>query len=84
MRRGKASHILKEMYNFGTNRKFDEFADFIAIHYAFTQRRDTKYWEDIFNKDWLINWNCVDHINYVSNPQKRLIGTHKIYDYYMG
>ena len=22
------------------------------------------------------------HINYVSNPQKRLIGTHKIYDYY--
>ena len=30
----------------------------------------------------MINWNCVDHINYVSNPQKRLIGTHKIYDYY--
>ena len=42
------------MYNFGTNRKFDEFADFIAIHYAFTQRRDTKYWEDIFNKDYNI------------------------------
>jgi tryptophan halogenase len=54
LRRGKASHILKEMYNFGTNRKFDEFVDFIAIHYAFTQRRDTKYWEDIFNKDYNI------------------------------
>ena len=41
-----------------------------------------KKFKDSFNKDWLINWNCVDHINYVSNPQKRLIGTHKIYDYY--
>ena len=51
LRRGKVSGILKEMYNFGTNRIFDEFADFIAIHYAFTQRRDTPYWEDIFNKD---------------------------------
>ena len=54
LRRGKASHLLKEMYNLGTNRIFDEFADFIAIHYAFTQRRDTKYWEDIFNKDYNI------------------------------
>lgn len=41
-----------------------------------------KNFKDSFNNNWLINWNCVDHINYITNPQKRLLGMHKIYDYY--
>ena len=30
----------------------------------------------------LTETSLEEHINYVSNPQKRLIGNHKIYDYY--
>ena len=52
LRRGLPSECLKKMYNRGTNRKFDEFLEFVALHYALTQRQDTPYWKDIFNKDY--------------------------------
>ena len=39
-------------------------------------------YKDSFGKGWIINWNCVDHVGYKSNPQKRNIGFHKIFDYY--
>lgn len=38
--------------------------------------------KDSFGKNWKINWNCVDHVNYKKNPQKRVLGYHKIFDYY--
>ncbi len=41
-----------------------------------------KKFKDSFGNIWKINWNCVDHVNYSSNPQKRILGFHKIYDYY--
>ena len=31
---------------------FDEFADFVAAHYALSQRQDSQYWRDNFNKDY--------------------------------
>ena len=37
---------------------------------------------DSFGQGWKINWNCVDHVNYASNPQNRALGYHKIFDYY--
>ena len=52
LRRNKPSYLLKEYYNKVTGLRFDEFADFVAVHYAFTQRQDTPYWRDIFNKDY--------------------------------
>ena len=55
LRRGKPSKILKDYYNDSTALEFDEFADFIIIHYAFTQREDTPYWKDIFNKTYDIS-----------------------------
>ena len=32
--------------------------EFVAIHYAFTQRDDTDYWKDIFNRSYELN---TDH-----------------------
>ena len=43
---------MKQMYNADVRREFDQTADFIAIHYAFTQRRDTPYWNDCFNREY--------------------------------
>ena len=41
-----------------------------------------KKYKDSFGNGWIINWSCVDHINYKTNPQGREIGFHKIFDYY--
>ena len=32
---------------------FRNFAEFVALHYALSNRNETKYWQDINNKDWL-------------------------------
>ena len=80
LRRGKPSKLLKDYYNDSTALEFDEFADFIIIHYAFTQREDTPYWKDIFNKtydmsnpnmDGLLSY-CRDlyTLNYFREPNR--------------
>ena len=50
LRRGKPSQFMKDLYNSATSLSFDEFADFVAVHYTFTQREDTPYWRDNFNR----------------------------------
>ena len=52
LRRGLPSGYLKNAYNSATSCDFDEFAEFVAVHYAFTQRDDTPYWRDIMNRDY--------------------------------
>ena len=52
LRRGKPSQLMKDYYNFGTAGALDTFAQFVAIHYGLTQREDTQYWRDIFNKQY--------------------------------
>ena len=52
LRRGLPSGYMKNVYNSVTSCKFDEFAEFVAVHYAFTQRDDTEYWRDNMNRDY--------------------------------
>ena len=52
LRRGKPSQFMKDLYNSATSLSFDEFADFVAVHYTFTQREDTPYWRDNFNRSY--------------------------------
>ena len=47
----------------------------------FSKKFRAKY-QDSYGQNWKINWNCVDHINYKSNPQRKTLGYHKIFDYY--
>ena len=53
----------------------------IQSRIVFKKSFRNKY-KDSFENGWIINWNCVDHVNYKTNPQKRKIGFHKIFDYY--
>jgi flavin-dependent dehydrogenase len=46
----KISQWDKDVYNTATKNQFENFSDFVAIHYALSKRTDTKYWQDIFNK----------------------------------
>ena len=52
LRRGKPSQFMKDLYNSAISLSFDEFADFVAVHYTFTQREDTPYWRDNFNRSY--------------------------------
>ena len=52
LQRGPASRMIKDSYNKITSINMDQWAQFIAIHYAYTQRQDTPYWKDIFNKEY--------------------------------
>ncbi len=38
--------------------------------------------QDSFGNGWIYNWFCVDHIGYTSNPRKKELGFHKIFDFY--
>ncbi|MGB2970806.1 MAG: hypothetical protein WBD29_00350 [Candidatus Competibacter sp.] len=37
---------------------------------------------DSFDKGWVYNWFCVDHVDYETNPRRRDIGYHNVYDHY--
>ena len=43
-----------------------------------------KLFVDSFNKPWVFNWHCLDHVGYKKNPRRRTLGYHKIFDYYNG
>lgn len=55
LRRGVPSQFSKDIYNSDMKLVFDEFADFVASHYALSQRQDTPYWRDNFNKEYDID-----------------------------
>lgn len=43
----------KDCFNEKCSKLFDKFTDFVAEHYAFSERDDTKYWQDISNRNFL-------------------------------
>jgi tryptophan halogenase len=42
----------KDNFTFQCKSSFRNFAEFVAFHYALTQRTDTPYWKANFNKTW--------------------------------
>lgn len=46
----KVSQWDKDVYNTTNRNQFENFLDFVAMHYALSKRTDTPYWQDIFNK----------------------------------
>ena len=52
LNREKISQWDKDNYTYQCKRLFRDFAEFVAMHYAFSQRTDTKYWQNNFNKEW--------------------------------
>ena len=55
MKRGdKLSQWDRDNFNMESCRFFDEFTEFVALHYALSHRDDTKYWQDISNREFKI------------------------------
>jgi tryptophan halogenase len=50
LQRGKVSQWDRDVYNTTTRNQFDNFAEFVGLHYALSHRDDTEYWKDISNK----------------------------------
>ena len=52
LKRGHVTQWDRDCYNTATYGMFQNFAEFVALHYALTIRNDTKYWTDITNKQF--------------------------------
>ena len=47
LQRGEINQFDRDMYNIDIKRIFDNFAKFVALHYALSHRDDTDYWKNI-------------------------------------
>jgi len=55
LKRGKITQWDRDNFNVSSKLFFDEFAEFVAMHYALSKRNDTPYWRDISNKSFYTN-----------------------------
>ena len=58
MKRGEGDTLSqwdRDNFNVECKRFFDEFTEFVALHYALSHRDDTKYWRDVNNKSFYDN-----------------------------
>jgi hypothetical protein len=39
---------------------------------------------DSSDRGWVYNWFCVDHVDYDSNPRRRDMGYHNVFEHYRG
>lgn len=46
-RDGFVSQLDRDVYNTACSEQFKRFADFVAMHYAYSHRDDTEYWRDV-------------------------------------
>ena len=65
LQRGNISQFDRNMYNIETRDMFDGFAKFVATHYSMSHRDDTKYWQDIMDKDFLEEMNGKLYVPYM-------------------
>ena len=52
LKRGNVNRFDKDSYNFATKQMFRNFAEFVAMHYSLSHRDDTKYWQDIQEREY--------------------------------
>jgi len=63
MKRGEEDTISqwdRDNFNVECKRFFDQFTEFVAMHYALSHRDDTKYWKDVTNKSFYDNRITTD------------------------
>ena len=78
----KNYNLFKKAFNSNTLNYKKNFSELNTQNNKIFNSNFRSKYKDSFNKGWKINWCCVDHVNYKKNPQKKIIGFHKIYDYY--
>lgn len=53
-----ATEFDKGTFNLRCTKMFTEFTHFVILHYALSARNDTKYWQDLINKDY--DWELLN------------------------
>jgi len=64
IQRGDVSQWDKDNYTYQCKHEFKGFAEFVAMHYALSHRKDTKYWRDLNNKSWTKSAETLVSANY--------------------
>ena len=52
LKRGRITNYLKDHYNLATARFFTQFAEFVASHFALSERMDSHYWRAVQNRHY--------------------------------
>lgn len=68
MRKGHVTRKFIEIFNKKCNFFFDNFSDFIILHYYLSERTDTPFWKDITNTDFS-PYNTNDELGEAFNEQ---------------
>jgi tryptophan halogenase len=79
LQRGVFGGAEKEGFNFAMTNRFDDFADFVVMHYQFATRCDTKYWMDA-SKRKLNNNNALNEFYTSSYKDSRTIPSNAHYN----
>ena len=64
----------RDNFTFQCKKLFRGFAEFVAMHYAMSNRDDTEYWKANANKEWessLINLNSSIHLGFYQAAEMR-------------
>ena len=62
--REKTSQWDIDMFNNKTRKVFDNFVDFIRLHYALSIRDDSEYWKDNFNRSYELSTHDINSLIY--------------------
>ena len=54
LKKNTISEFAKQHFNVACRRMYNGFAEFVALHYALSDRTDTEYWRDIQKKEYPI------------------------------
>jgi tryptophan halogenase len=60
MSREKTTQWEKDVFNIRTKEIFDDFVEFIRMHYSLSIREDSKYWKDNFNRNYNLEKNITN------------------------
>jgi len=80
MQRDEVSQWDKDNFTYQCKTLFTNFAEFVALHYALSHRKDTEYWKNNFNKTWsdnLINLKPALQDGFLANAMRR----NQLYEY---
>ena len=72
----------KDAYNLITRRLYLSFKDFVAMHYALSNRDDTQYWKDVTSRNFMPDIQDTEMASIISLPDlsERYLNIHR-YDH---
>ena len=65
-RAGHYTSYDRNEFNHRVSQRFDSFSAFVSMHYSLSQRDDTKYWQDVNERDYCEEWEKMGHTKF--NP----------------